>query len=134
VKRILLPLLLLLALPLAAHAADDTVKIPLKDVSETAKFYKLDVNGTTVKYFVVKAPDGTVRTALDACDVCFPEKKGYKQQGEFMICVNCGQKFHVSRVGMIKGGCNPHPVPNKVEGSDVVISKDDLAQGIKYFQ
>jgi uncharacterized membrane protein len=134
VKHILLPLLLLLALPLAARAADDTVKIPVKDVSDTAKFYKLDVNGTTVKYFVVKAPDGTVRSALDACDVCFPEKKGYKQQGEFMVCVNCGQKFHVSRVGLVKGGCNPHPLPNKVDGDSVVISKDDLAQGVKYFQ
>lgn len=133
-KRILLLLLLLLALPLAASAADDAVKIPLKDVSDSAKFYKLDVDGTTVKYFVLKAPDGTVRSALDACDVCFPEKKGYKQQGEFMICTNCGQKFHVSRVGMVKGGCNPHPLTNKVEGSDVVILKSDLALGVKYFK
>lgn len=133
-KRILLPLLLLLALPLAARAADDTVRIPLKDISGTAKFYKLDVGGTTVKYFVVKAPDGTVRSALDACDVCFPEKKGYKQEGEFMVCANCGQKFHVSRVGMVKGGCNPHPLPNTIDGSDVVISKSDLAQGVNYFK
>ncbi len=133
-KRFLLPLLFLLALPLAARAADDQVRIPLKDISGTAKFYKLDVDGTTVKYFVVKAPDGTVRSALDACDVCFPEKKGYKQDGEFMVCVNCGQKFHVSRVGMVKGGCNPHPLPNTVEGPDVVISKADLAQGLKYFK
>ncbi len=133
-KRILLPLLLLLALAPAARAADDTVSIPLSDVSDSAKFYKLDVDGVTVKYFVIKAPDGTVRSALDACDVCYPEKKGYKQSGDVMVCVNCGQKFHVSRVGMVKGGCNPHPLPNKVEGDKVVIQKSDLAQGIKYFK
>lgn len=134
-KRLfLLPLILLLALPLSARAADGEVRIPLKDVSETAKFFKFDAGGTTIKYFLVKAPDGTVRSALDACDVCFPEKKGYKQAGEFMICVNCGQKFHVSRVGLVKGGCNPHPVPNKVDGADVVLSKADLASGVKYFQ
>ncbi|WP_243311216.1 DUF2318 domain-containing protein [Fundidesulfovibrio agrisoli] len=133
-KRILLPLLLLLALAPAARAADDTVSIPLSDVSDSAKFYKLDVDGVTVKYFVIKAPDGTVRSALDACDVCFPEKKGYKQSGDVMVCVNCGQKFHVSRVGMVKGGCNPHPLPNKVEGDKVVIQKSDLAQGVKYFK
>nr|WP_279355714.1 DUF2318 domain-containing protein [Fundidesulfovibrio agrisoli] len=118
----------------AARAADDTVSIPLSDVSDSAKFYKLDVDGVTVKYFVIKAPDGTVRSALDACDVCFPEKKGYKQSGDVMVCVNCGQKFHVSRVGMVKGGCNPHPLPNKVEGDKVVIQKSDLAQGVKYFK
>jgi len=130
----LLALLALTALAPAARAADDTVSIPLSDVSETAKFYKLDVDGVTVKYFLLKAPDGTVRAALDACDVCYPEKKGYKQAGEFMICANCGMKFHVSRVAMVKGGCNPHPLPNKVEGDKVIISKSDLAQGVKYFK
>lgn len=137
-KGFLAPLLVLLALlsalPGAARAADDTVAIPLSDVSDTAKFYKFDADGVTVKYFLIKAPDGTVRSALDACDVCFPEKKGYKQAGDMMVCVNCGQKFHVSRIGMIKGGCNPHPVPNKVEGDKVLINKADLAAGVKYFK
>jgi len=134
VKRILPLLFILLALPLAAMAADDTVKIPVKDVSDSAKYFKFDADGVTVKYFAIKAPDGTIRTALDACDVCFPEKKGYKQSGEFMVCVNCGMKFHVSRVGLVKGGCNPHPVASKIEGDQVVISKAELAQGVKYFK
>ncbi|GFK95605.1 hypothetical protein NNJEOMEG_03473 [Fundidesulfovibrio magnetotacticus] len=133
-KRLLLTLTLLLSLPFAASAADDSVRIPLKDVSETAKFYKHDEGGVTVKYFLIKAPDGTVRVALDACDVCYPEKKGYKQQGEFMVCVNCGMKFHVSRVSLVKGGCNPHPVASKVEGDMVVIPKAELAAGVKYFK
>jgi uncharacterized membrane protein len=134
VKRIILPLFLFLALPMAALTADDTVNIPLKDVSETAKFYKYDASGTTVKYFVLKAPDGTARVALDACEACWPEKKGYKQQGEFMICVNCGMKFHASRVSVAKGGCNPHPVASKVEADQVVIAKSELDQGVKYFK
>ena len=133
-KRVLIALLFAAFLPAAAHAADDVVKIPMKDVSAEAKFFKETVNGVTVKFFVVKAPDGSVRSALDACDVCFPAKKGYKQTGEFMTCVNCGQKFHVSRVGMTKGGCNPHPVQNTVEGDQVIIKKAELADGLKYFQ
>jgi uncharacterized membrane protein len=130
----LLALALIIALPLTVRAADDTVRIPVKDVSETAKFYKFDAGGVTVKYFLIKAPDGTVRAALDACDACYPEKKGYKQSGEFMVCQNCGMKFHVSRVSMVKGGCNPHPVASKVEGDSVVISKAELASGVKYFK
>lgn len=133
-KSLLFALLFVALIPLAARADDDMIKIPLKDVSSTATFYKLDVDGVTVKYFLVKSPDGTVRSALNACDVCFREKKGYKQDGEFMICVNCGQKFHLSRIGMVKGGCNPHPVQNKVDGDQVIISKAELAQGVKYFQ
>jgi len=130
----LLALAVIIALPLAVRAAEDSVKIPVKDVSETAKFYKIDEGGVTVKYFLIKAPDGSVRAALDACDACYPEKKGYKQAGEFMVCQNCGMKFHVSRVSMVKGGCNPHPVASTVEGSDVVISKAELASGVKYFK
>lgn len=118
----------------AAQGESDVVKIPVSDVSSTAKFYKFDADGVTVKYFLVKAPDGTIRSALDACEACFPAKKGYKQDGEFMNCVNCGQKFHVGRVGMVKGGCNPHPLKNVVEGDMVVISKAELAEGVKFFK
>lgn len=133
-KRILLPLLFAAFLPLAARAADDVVTIPLKDVSAEARFFKETINGTTVKFFLVKAPDGSVRSALDACEVCYPHRKGYKQSGDFMVCVNCGQKFHVSRVGLVKGGCNPHPLPSVVEGDRVVIKKSDLAEGVRFFQ
>ena len=126
--------LTLASLAVTARAADDVVKIPVAEISDTARFYKFDADGVTVKYFLVKAPDGTIRSALDACDVCFPAQKGYKQAGEFMTCVNCGQKFHVSRVGMVKGGCNPHPVKNTVEGDQVVISKAELAEGVRYFK
>lgn len=134
-KRILFALLFVFVLPLAALAQDDVVKIPVADVSDgQAHFYKLNVDGVSVKYFLVKAPDGTIRSALDACEACFPEKKGYKQAGEVMVCVNCGQKFHVSRVGMVKGGCNPHPLKSAVVDGQVVISKADLAEGVKYFK
>lgn len=133
-KRSAFFFLLLASLSSAAMAGDATVSIPLNNVSDTATLYTYNAGGVSVKYFLVKAPDGTVRSALDACDVCFPSKKGYKQTGEFMTCVNCGQKFHISRVGMLKGGCNPHPVANTVEGDKVLLSKDELAQGVKYFQ
>lgn len=127
-------LLVFMALPLTVRADDDAIRVPAKDVSETAKFFKFDADGVTVKYFLIKAPDGSIRAALDACDACYPEKKGYKQAGEFMVCQNCGMKFHVSRVSMVKGGCNPHPVASRVDGSDVVIAKAELASGVKYFK
>jgi uncharacterized membrane protein len=99
-----------------------------------AHFYSAKVDGVTVKYFLLKTPDGVVRGAFDACDVCYPEKKGYRQDGNFMICVNCGQKFPLARVGLVKGGCNPHPLEHKEEGGKVVISEDALRDGLKYFK
>ena len=47
------------------------------DISDgQAQFYSYDAGGTEVKYFVMQSKDGEYRAAFDACDVCFPNKKG----------------------------------------------------------
>ena len=38
-------------------------------------------SNTTIKYFILKSADGVIRAAFDACDVCWPEGKGYVQDG-----------------------------------------------------
>jgi uncharacterized membrane protein len=65
--------------------------------------------------------------------VCFPEKKGYSQDGEFMVCNNCGQRFHVSPRGRGQGRLNPGPLARSVDGKDLVIKAADLAAGLHYF-
>ena len=99
-----------------------------------ARFYAYDAHGTQVKYFVVADAKGTVHVALDACEVCYPKKLGYKQVGDFMQCNNCGKKFHTERLDTETGGCNPVPVKSSVSGGNVVISASTLDAGVKYFQ
>jgi uncharacterized membrane protein len=91
-------------------------------------------DGQRVRFFIVKSKDGALRAALDACEVCFKGKKGYVQQGNDMVCVNCGMKFKTEKVGEIKGGCNPSPLKLTVKGADVVVSQQDLMNGLHYFQ
>jgi uncharacterized membrane protein len=43
-------------------------------------------------------------------------------------------KFKTEKVGDIKGGCNPSPLKISVKGSDVVVSQQDLMNGLHYFQ
>ena len=95
--------------------------------------YKISPN-ERVRFFIVKSTDGVIRAALDACEVCHRSKKGYVQQGNDMICVNCGLKFKTEKVGEIKGGCNPHPVNRTIEGDKLVISQQEVASGLRYFQ
>lgn len=110
------------------------VKIPTSEVSDgKAHLYRYSAGGKEIRFFVVKSKDGVLRTALDACDVCFREKKGYTQEGDFMICNNCGQKFHTNKVMDVKGGCNPSPLPRALEGGNVVIREADLKAGASYF-
>ncbi len=112
----------------------DAVKIPLKALdSGKALFLQHEIEGRQLHYFALKSSDGAYRAALDACDVCFRANRGYRQDGDLMVCNNCGQTFPSLKIGEVKGGCNPHPLPRKVEGQDLVIKKSDIATGKDYF-
>ena len=113
---------------------DGKIMIPLKKVDDgNAHYFKYEQGGTTVNFFVVKSNDGVIRAAFDACDVCFPAKKGYTQDGDFMICNNCGRRFHSSRINVVEGGCNPAPLQREVIGDQLVIKTSDVIPGARYF-
>ena len=121
------------AAPVAAGGAD--VTIPVADLSDgQAKYYSYDAGGVEVKYFVLKSSDGEYRAAFDACDVCYPNKKGYSQQGGVMVCNNCGQQFDSTQINEKRGGCNPSPIERTVDGQTLVLKTADLQAGVKYFQ
>ena len=110
------------------------IKLPLKKMHDgRPHYYKQELNGKDIKFFVLMDNEGIVRVAFDACDVCFPEGKGYRQEGDFMICNNCGQQFHESKINVIKGGCNPAPVERIFDQNYVYIAVESLADGSSYF-
>jgi uncharacterized membrane protein len=110
------------------------IRIAAADVSDGKAHYYTYLNGDkTINFFIVKSPDGVIRAAFDACDVCFSAKKGYSQEGEFMVCNNCGQKFHSNRVNVVEGGCNPAPLKREKIGEQLVIRVADILPGSRYF-
>jgi hypothetical protein len=118
----------------AVQAADGTVRLPMTTFDDSkAHFYSFVSGGKSVDLFVIKSSDGTVRTALDACEVCWPAHKGYRQQGDVMICNNCGRQFPSAQIGEVRGGCNPVPLAQTVDGTDLVIRSTDIAAGAGYF-
>jgi uncharacterized membrane protein len=120
--------------PTEARAGGDVV-IPVADVSDgQAYFFSYDAGGVEVKYFVLQSEDGVVRAAFDACDVCYAQKKGYRQEGYAMVCNNCGQSFVSDQINEVRGGCNPSPLERRVEGDRLIIAADDIAAGARYFQ
>ena len=99
-----------------------------------AHYYSVEDGGKTISFFAVKAADGSIKTAFDACDSCYRAKKGYEQLGDKMNCKNCNQKFPINRLGPnATGGCNPGYLPNKVIGSSVIIKAEDVKGGARYF-
>lgn len=110
------------------------IRLALSDVSDgKAHFYSYRDGEKTIKFFVIKSRDGVVRAAFDACDVCFAAKKGYTQEGDFMVCTNCGRKFHSTQVNVVEGGCNPAPLARAEVGEHLVIKVSDIKPGGRFF-
>jgi uncharacterized membrane protein len=120
----------------APSSAPDSrdIRISLSDLGGTAKFfdYKLSDN-KPIRFFVIKSSDGVYRAALDACDTCYHAKKGYHQEGDDMICNNCGLHFHSSQINEVHGGCNPVGLPRTIEGNQIVIKASELESRGGYF-
>ena len=113
----------------------DEISIPVSEVNDgDAHYYSYDSNGVKIRYFVLKSSDGVIRAAFDTCDVCYKEKKGYRQEGDDMVCNNCGQRFASVKINEEKGGCNPAPLDRTVAGNDVVIKTNDIESGRWYFE
>jgi uncharacterized membrane protein len=121
----------------AIQNSDEIITISLTEISENAEWYEYALNGVNIKYFAVEAKDGTINTAFDACDICYGNKKGYRQQGDVMVCNNCGNKYPISGLGtenLLGGGCWPGYLPSKIEGDNLIIKISDLKKGAYRFK
>ncbi|MDR1072554.1 MAG: DUF2318 domain-containing protein [Treponema sp.] len=117
--------------------ADRDLVIQIAEVTENAVFYPVDIGGTRLEVLVVKAPDGTIRTAFNTCQVCYGSGRGfYKQQGTVLVCQNCGNRFRMSQVETRSGGCNPvpiFPVNKTMTSTAITISKEFLNEAKRIF-
>jgi hypothetical protein len=113
-----------------AAPIEAAIKIVKNDITSEAKFFPYEFDNTKMEVIAVKASDGTIRTALNTCQICFDSGKGYYEQvGEYLVCQNCGNRFHIDQIEKIKGGCNPVPIleTDKTDNEDsILISKDFL--------
>lgn len=101
-----------------------------------ANFYNVELkSGKIVYFFVVRDKKGSYRAAANACQVCFDERKGFHQEGDYMVCNTCRSKYPLSKIATEKGGCNPGPInPNlEVQGNKIIIEEDDLEEVAFFF-
>jgi uncharacterized membrane protein len=95
----------------APLTTDADLVIQISEQSPEARFYPVDVEGTRLEVIAVQAPDGSVRTAFNTCQVCYGSGYGYYvQEGTSLVCQNCGNRFKINQVEVAKGGCNPVPI------------------------
>ncbi|MTI56823.1 MAG: DUF2318 domain-containing protein [Geosporobacter ferrireducens] len=107
------------------------------EISEKVSFYPYKDGDTYMEVLAVKASDGTIRTALNTCQICFDSGRGYYlQQGDTVVCQNCGNVFKIDDIEKVKNGCNPVPVmdENKIEDGEIItIAKEFLSENREFF-
>lgn len=107
----------------SVNESTGNIMINKADITKTAAFFPYTSNGTYMEIIAVRANDGTVRTALNTCQVCYNSGRGYYEQlGDKLICNNCGNQFTIDQIEVIKGGCNPVPILDdmKEETEDII--------------
>lgn len=122
----------------AADPVDTDLVIPVSELSETIRIYPVTVDGLQMEVLAAKDSDGTVRTAFNTCQVCNGSRKAYfAEEGDHVVCQNCGNSFGREDVGVLSGGCNPYPIfaEDRQDSEDSVrISYDYLSSASGLFE
>ncbi|MBZ5525655.1 MAG: Fe-S-containing protein [Acidobacteriia bacterium] len=87
--------------------------------------YSAKVNGTEVRFFLYRRPNGEIATVFDACTICGPV--GFYKSSVGLVCKNCSAPINPQSVGQ-PGGCNPIPLNSTVVGENIVITTAGLAE------
>ena len=100
-------------------AVNNQVRIPLSELTDQSlHFYRVELNGTTMRFLVVRQTNGNYAVTLDACQIC--GWSGYRQEGQNVACRNCGATIYIPSIGE-HGGCNPLPVKSSVQNGEVIV-------------
>lgn len=114
-----------------------SLKIPVSDISSTVSFYPIKVDGVEMEIIAVKDSDGEIRTAFNTCQVCYSSGRGYyKQDGDVLVCQNCGNQFTIDDIGVEAGGCNPWAIMSDdrtIKNGKLEISYDYLKESEQIF-
>lgn len=119
-----------------APGSDGTVRIDLAGLEpRQVRFYRfLNTGNQEVKFFVGRDEAGHVQVAFDANESCAKTKRGYRHEGEWLVCNKCDKAFRLAEVNAGGGGCKPVPLKHRVEGEELLLAEGDVLQGWRLFR
>jgi uncharacterized membrane protein len=124
----------------ASDYNETMVSVPLSSVNQTARYYKWDTAGRTVRFFAVLGSDGQVRTAFDNAYCCFRKDLGERQDGPNMVCNLCNKAYPIDELNhgnlneTMAKQCCPADLPHRIDGGNVLVLKSDLSAGAYLFE
>ncbi len=108
------------------------VTIPIAQISDgDLHRFEAKKNGTEIRFWLYRKPDGKIATVFDACEIC--GAVGFYKNGNGVVCKNCSAPINPQSVGM-SGGCNPVPLKATQTADSIVIREADIAAGGSMFE
>lgn len=100
----------------------------------TGRFYSYrTAAGVRLDFFVYRDSAAKPHAVLDACKECYRWKKGYRLDGEEVVCVKCGMRFTLDGLERGTGSCVPIALAAVERGESLVIPAASLEAGARYF-
>ncbi len=119
-------------------SADGDLVIPVSDITDKPSFFPAEVDGIKLEVLAVKTSDGVIRTAFNTCQVCYGSPQAYfEQNGDYLVCQNCGNRFAMTQVEVESGGCNPWPIfpeDKTVDSENITITNEYLKEATVIFE
>jgi len=115
---------------------DQQVRINLADLKpQDVRFYRfLNAGNQEVRFFVGRDGTGQVQVAFDADEQCAKAKRGFRHEGEWMVCNKCDKAFRLSQTNANGQGCTPIPLRFREDGQQLVLAEADILQGWRLFR
>lgn len=99
------------------------------------RFYRfLNRSNQEVRFFVGRDGAGTLQVAFDANEICAKTKRGYRHEGEWLVCNKCDKSFRLAEVNAGGGGCKPVPLKHRIEGGRLLLAENDVLTGWRLFR
>lgn len=112
----------------------DEFVIPIEDVKDgdLYRYAYITEDGHKVRFFLInRYPDREkVVAVFDACMIC--GDIGYIKEKNELICIACNVRIFIPSVGK-PGGCNPIPFEFTKKDGNVIIKKNAIVEGSRYF-
>lgn len=124
------------SLSLANYEVGDSFVIPISELKNDVKFYSLNYNGANVEILAAIDKNGNPKVTLNTCQNCMGSPKAFfVQEGDSVVCQNCGIGHQIETIGTAKRGCNPIPIDSLViDDKNISFDKNELLANAGLFK
>lgn len=118
-----------------SEVQEDQLLIDTASADHELLYADYDADGVTIQVMLYKDDDNVIHGAFNTCQVCNGSPYAYfEQEGEEIVCQNCGNHFSIEDIGDVHGGCNPIPLEFTQEGDSVRIDVNYLLDNVDIFE